>query len=57
MNALFRKRSSSPDGLTGAEAKTRLEKYDPNAIEEKTESALLKYASKRRCIRIRQRIE
>ena len=43
MGALFKELSSSPDGLASANAKKRLEKYGPNALEEKTESALLKF--------------
>ncbi len=34
---------SSPDGLTGAEAATRLTKYGPNEIEEKKTNAFLKF--------------
>lgn len=41
--ALFKELSSSPDGLTNSDAKNRLEKYGPNALEEKKENALLKF--------------
>jgi len=34
---------SSPDGLTGAEAKRRLAQYGPNEIEEKKVNPLLKF--------------
>ncbi len=43
LDALFKEFSSSADGLTSAEAKKRLEQNGPNALEEKTESALLKF--------------
>jgi H+-transporting ATPase len=42
-NALLKEPSGSLEGLTGVEAKEQLEKYGPNALEEKTESALLKF--------------
>ncbi|HTX21198.1 MAG TPA: plasma-membrane proton-efflux P-type ATPase [Candidatus Aquilonibacter sp.] len=45
LNALFRELASSPEGLDSAEAKKRLEQHGPNALEEKTESALLKFFS------------
>jgi H+-transporting ATPase len=45
LQSLFRELSSSPDGLNSAEAKRRLEKYGPNALQEKKESALLKFLS------------
>jgi len=45
LNALFKELASSADGLASAEAKTRLGKYGPNALEERTESALLKFLS------------
>jgi H+-transporting ATPase len=41
VDSLFAELASRPDGLTSAEAKTRLEKYGPNALEEKRASALL----------------
>ena len=40
-----KKLSSSPDGLTAAEAKKRLAQYGPNELEEKKENALLKFLS------------
>ena len=43
LDSLFKELSSSPEGLTGVEAKTRLEKYGANALEEKKQSALLKF--------------
>lgn len=39
---IFQKFSSSREGLTGAEAASRLEKSGPNAIEEKKENLILK---------------
>ncbi len=42
-DALFKELGSSPGGLPGAEAKSRLEKYGPNALEEKKTSALLQF--------------
>ena len=45
LNALFRELASGPEGLASTEAKKRLEQYGPNALEEKTESALLKFLS------------
>jgi H+-transporting ATPase len=41
LDSSFRELSSN--GLTGAEAKQRLEKYGPNALQEKKQSALLKF--------------
>ena len=41
LSALFREQASSPEGLTSAEARKRLEQYGPNALEEKKASALL----------------
>jgi H+-transporting ATPase len=43
LESLFKELASSPEGLTGAEVKKRLEKYGPNALEEKKQSALLKF--------------
>jgi magnesium-transporting ATPase (P-type) len=43
LNALFQQLSSSAEGLNSTEAKKRLEQYGPNALEVKTESALLKF--------------
>jgi len=43
LGSLFKELASSPDGLSGTEAKKRLEKYGPNALEEKKESPLLKF--------------
>ena len=43
LNALFQELASSPEGLTGAEAKKRLEQYGPNALEDKKQSALLMF--------------
>jgi magnesium-transporting ATPase (P-type) len=40
-----KKLGSSPEGLTGAEAKKRLAQYGPNEIEEKKTNALLKLLS------------
>ncbi len=37
--------SSSPDGLSNAEVKARLEKYGPNELPEKQQSAFLKFLS------------
>jgi H+-transporting ATPase len=45
LSALFKELSSSPEGLSGAEAKKRLDQYGPNALEEKKENALLKFLS------------
>ena len=39
----FSRLSSSPDGLSAAEAKQRLEQYGPNELEEKRENTLLKF--------------
>ncbi len=44
-DSVFAELASGPEGLTQAEAKKRLEKYGPNALEEKTQSALLKFLS------------
>ncbi len=41
--ALLDELGSGPDGLTDAEAKERLTKYGPNALEERKESPLLKF--------------
>ena len=43
LQSLFAELSSGAEGLTSANAKKRLEKYGPNALEEKTENALLKF--------------
>jgi H+-transporting ATPase len=43
MADLFTKLGSTKDGLTSAEAATRLTKYGPNAIAEKKENSLLKF--------------
>ncbi|HUA64367.1 MAG TPA: cation-transporting P-type ATPase [Alphaproteobacteria bacterium] len=43
LQSLFKELSCSPEGLDSAEAKKRLEQHGPNALEEKTESALLKF--------------
>jgi H+-transporting ATPase len=43
LESLFTELASSPEGLTSVEARKRLEKNGPNALEEKTESALLKF--------------
>jgi len=40
---LFGRLSSGPEGLSGEEAKKRLEHYGPNELEERRESALLKF--------------
>ncbi|HEY5367656.1 MAG TPA: plasma-membrane proton-efflux P-type ATPase [Hanamia sp.] len=40
-----KKLGSSPDGLTGAEAKKRLTQYGPNELEEKKTNMLLKFLS------------
>lgn len=45
VGALFKELSSSPDGLTDANAKKWLEKYGPNALDEKKQSALLQFLS------------
>jgi H+-transporting ATPase len=42
-SALFKELSSSSEGLDSAEAKKRLEKFGPNALEEKVENPLLKF--------------
>jgi H+-transporting ATPase len=43
LDSLFKELSSSPDGLSSATASKLLEKYGRNALEEKRESALLKF--------------
>jgi H+-transporting ATPase len=43
LDALFHELATSRQGLTNVEAKKRLEKYGPNALEEKKESPLLKF--------------
>jgi H+-transporting ATPase len=43
--SLLAELSSSAEGLTTANARERLEKYGPNALEEKKENALLKFLS------------
>lgn len=43
MEELQKKLESSPDGLTGAEAKKRLTQYGPNEIEEKKTNQFLKF--------------
>ena len=45
LQSLFEEFSSTPWGLSSAEAQERLRKYGPNAIEEKKESTLLKFLS------------
>jgi len=45
LNAFFRELACGPDGLNSGEAKKRLEQHGPNALEEKKESALLKFLS------------
>jgi len=45
MPELMAKLSSSPDGLTQAEAQKRLTQYGPNALEEKKTNAFLKFLS------------
>ncbi len=45
MPELEAKLGSSPDGLTGAEAKKRLTQYGPNEIEEKKDNPYLKFLS------------
>ncbi len=45
MAALQKKLESSPDGLTGAEAKKRLTQYGTNEIEEKKTNMFLKFLS------------
>jgi magnesium-transporting ATPase (P-type) len=47
MDALFKELASSPDGLTSAEAKTRLEKYGPNALQDKNGYRHLDIGTKR----------
>lgn len=42
---LLKRLDCSAEGLSGSEAQKRLAKYGPNAIEEKKESALLKFLS------------
>ncbi len=43
LDSLFKELSSSPGGLTSANASKLLEKFGPNALQEKRESALLKF--------------
>ena len=43
LNRLYQELACSPEGLDTAEAKKRLEQYGPNALEEKKQSALLKF--------------
>ncbi len=43
LNRLYQELACSPEGLDTAEAKKRLEHYGPNALEEKKQSALLKF--------------
>jgi len=43
LSAVYSALKTSPKGLSQAEAKTRLEKYGPNTIQEKEQSALLKF--------------
>ena len=43
LKVLFQQLASSAEGLTRAEARNRLEKYGPNALEEKKESPLIKF--------------
>jgi H+-transporting ATPase len=43
LEALFEELSSSPQGLSEAEAQKRLEQYGPNAIEEKKKNPILKF--------------
>ena len=43
VESLFKKLSSRPDGLSRAEAKTRLEQHGPNALVEEKQSAWLKF--------------
>jgi len=45
MDQVEKQLSSSPDGLTQAEAANRLSQYGPNEIEEKKTNAILKYLS------------
>jgi H+-transporting ATPase len=45
MDELQKKLESSPDGLTGTEAKKRLTQYGPNEIEEKKTNMVLKFLS------------
>ena len=45
MAEVEKKLSSSPDGLTQAEAEKRLTQYGPNEIEEKKTNLLLKFLS------------
>ena len=45
LKLLFRELACTPDGLGSTEARKRLEKFGPNALEEKSESALLKFLS------------
>jgi H+-transporting ATPase len=43
LTACFRELASGAEGLDSAEAKKRLEQHGPNALEERTQSALLKF--------------
>ncbi len=45
MSELQKKLESSPDGLTGTEAKKRLTQYGPNELEEKKTNLFLKFLS------------
>jgi len=45
LDSLFKELSSSPDGLSSTEAKKRIEQNGPNALEEKKQSAWLKFLS------------
>ncbi len=45
VDSSFKELASSPDGLTGAEAKQRLEKYGPNALPEEKRNPLLDFFS------------
>jgi hypothetical protein len=53
VGALFKELSSSPDGLTGVNAKKRLEKYGTNVTWNSTQSgtAIFWNGFKSRCIR------
>ncbi len=45
LDSLYRKLDSGPKGLSGSEAKQRLEKAGPNALEEKKVNPILKFLS------------